>query len=121
MSLSICVRCGQRKPGAFAPCPACKYDPAADPDRRSQARSLWLSDRHLKPEALETISTQLKAGEPVAWDERALDALIVELQTQQSALHVGKRAIGCSVFLWSVVAIVVALVAAAIVLATWRE
>ncbi len=121
MTAAICVRCGQAKPDSFVPCVGCKHDPAADPDRRTQAKSLWLSDRHLKPEVLEAIGAQLRAGRPVAWDERALDSLVIELQTRQNALHVGKTPIGCSVFVWSMVAIVIALVAAAIVLATWRE
>ena len=100
---------------------ACKYDPAADPDRRNQARALWLSDNYLKPELLETMGLKMKAGEPVAWDDRLLDELVIQLQTQQNALHVGKTPIGCSVFVWSLIGILIAMIAAVIFLVTYRE
>jgi hypothetical protein len=121
VTIAICVRCGAQKPGAFTPCARCSYDPATDPDRRNQARALWLSDHHLKPEALRAIGVQLEAGQPVAYDDRVLDELVVQLQTQQNALLVGKTKVGCSIFVWSLMAIVAVGVAAVIFLVTYRE
>jgi hypothetical protein len=121
LTAAICIRCGVGKAGTFTPCAACAYDPTTDPDRRNQARALWLSDLHQKPDALQALGKKLQAGGPMAWDERVLDTLVVQLQTQQNALLVGKTPIGCSIFVWSLGGILIALIAAAIFLVSWQR
>jgi hypothetical protein len=110
MTIAICVRCGEQKLGALTPCPGCHYDPAPEPDRRIQARCLWLSDRYLQPEQLKTVGAQLKAGQPVAFDERMLDALVIQLQTQHNSV-LAKSQVGCTLFVWVLAAVMLGLIA----------
>ncbi len=109
MTIAICIRCGAQKIGALTLCGGCGYDPTTDTDRRNQARALWLSDRHNTPQALASLGAQLKAGQPVAWDDAVINELVVQLQTQQNALLIGKTPIGCSVFVWSLIAVMIGL------------
>ena len=102
--VAICVRCGAQKIGAFSPCAGCRYDPATETDRRIQAKTLWLSDQHLKPAALATIARQIKAGEAVAFEEQALDGLVLQLRTQQIPV-VGQSPLRWALLVWGLVAV----------------
>ena len=111
MTIAICVRCGEQKSGAFAPCPSCAYDPARELDRRVQAKTMWLSEHHLSPEALTKISRQLKAKQLVAFDEKMIDELVLQLRTQQIPIISGPPA-GASRLLWILLAAVLSFAAA---------
>ena len=115
MTVSICLRCGEQKAGVFTPCRTCQYDPARETDRRAQARTLWLSDQHLKPAVLEKISRQIKAGEAVAFEEQSLDALVVQLRTQQIPV-VGQAPVSWGLLLLGLAMVIVLVTAGMIAL-----
>lgn len=118
MTIAVCLKCGAQRIGALTRCAGCTYDPVTDPDRRNQAKSLWLSDHHLSPQALAAVAAQLKAGTAVAWNEPLLDTLVTQLETQQNPLL--KAPIGCSYVAWGLVALMLGLLGLVIFLATQR-
>jgi hypothetical protein len=120
MTIAVCLKCGTQKIGAFTPCVSCGYDPATDTDRRNQAKCLWLSDHHQKPDLLAAIGAQLKSGQPVPWNDALLDQLVTQLATQQNPLFTGKGPIGCTYAVWGLVAVMLALLGAVIFFATRR-
>lgn len=69
MTVAVCIKCGAMKTGALSPCDQCGFDPHSDEDK---ARSVVLSDHHFPDEELARISERIKAGQPVAWPEEAV-------------------------------------------------
>ncbi|MBF5045755.1 hypothetical protein FGE12_25330 [Aggregicoccus sp. 17bor-14] len=109
MSDAVCVKCGSRKDGAFAPCAACGLDPAEH--RALQAKSLLLSAAHASPAELAEAERRLKAGQPVAYAPERLAALEEELRTQQTPLlQPAKR--GLPPIVWLPVVVAAAVVSA---------
>ncbi len=59
---AVCVRCGEIKPRAMGPCPACTYLPDGD----DRPLSYLLSSHHLSDEELERAAERIRAGESVS-------------------------------------------------------
>ncbi len=107
MAFAICVKCGSRKPESFAVCGACKFDPAKA-SKELQAKSLFLSDEQLKPEALEAIAKQIKSGKAPALDQGGMEGMMRQLVTQRGLPIVPKKS---SPTLWIGLGVVVAVAA----------
>jgi hypothetical protein len=107
MTLAICLKCGHDKSGAFAACPACGYEPGADPV--AQAKSLLLSDQHATPDELRAAGSVIRSGGTPRFDQTRLVALLRELERTPLP---EKHTFGDSVVVWAVLAVVTALVVA---------
>ncbi len=90
MPFAICVKCGAKKTEAFALCGACQFDPARAP-KELQAKSLWLSDEQTRPDVLESMAKQIKAGKSPSMDSKGVDAMMRQLTTQRNLPLVPKK------------------------------
>ena len=104
MTLAICIRCGSEKIGALTPCSHCGFAP--ENDRHAQAKSLLYCDRHMTPEQLRAVGEALRGGAAPSFDEVALASLVSELERHSGA---PSPPIGCRIFVWSLLAVMVAL------------
>ncbi len=77
MTIAICVKCGEFKFGAFAPCPKCLALPKSEDEH---ALSLMLTDHFLDQPTLETMGVEIKRGNPPSLDPETREELIQELR-----------------------------------------
>jgi hypothetical protein len=115
MTTAICLRCGAAKDGPFSPCARCSYDPAREADKRIQAKCLWLSGQHHSSEQLDALSERIHSGKSVAFDEKAIDALVGQLGTLTFPAIV-KASTGWSLMTWSLIGLGVGLGVGVVVL-----
>lgn len=66
MTVAVCLVCGERKFGAYLPCPACDWEPVDDEDK---VRSTLLTDHYQPVQALERIGVALAGGTEVVLPE----------------------------------------------------
>ena len=100
MTYAICIRCGEGKLGAFAPCVRCGFTPDSPSD---QARSLLLSDHNADRATLDAAGAKIRAGEPPAFDEPAVAKMAAELE--EIARHPPPGFRGCTVVIWVLIGI----------------
>ncbi len=77
---AVCVRCGEIKPRAMGPCPACTYLPDGD----DRPLSYLLSSHHLSDEELERAAERIRAGESVSPPPSLVEIARVELTATQA-------------------------------------
>jgi hypothetical protein len=70
MTVAVCLECGTMKPGAWAPCPACGYQPAG---AEELAKSLMASDSCIAREKLEEMAARRRQGEPWNFDPQLVE------------------------------------------------
>jgi len=75
---------------------------------QDQARSILLSDHNLDGEALKHTAKSIAAGETPTFDETAVAQMAVEFEELRK--NPPARPLGCLIFQWSLLAIVVLLV-----------
>ena len=61
MTLAVCIACGAKKFGAFAPCPECRLEPDSEIEA---AYSLALTDHYFASAVLDEISASIRSGRP---------------------------------------------------------
>ncbi len=111
MTAAICIKCGAMKVGAFTPCPKCRFTPESPQD---QARSILLSDRNLDASTLEEKAQRIHRGETLNFDESAVAQMASEFEELRK--HVPPRPVGCLIFQWTLIVILVLLVIAVVCL-----
>ena len=77
MTAAVCLECGSMKTGAWTLCPGCKHLPQALEDK---ARHLITTDLYLKPQQLEAVSQQIKAGQAFQFVPEQVQAVVAELR-----------------------------------------
>lgn len=93
MAKAICLKCGNYKTAAFADCPKCGFDPAAnDADKETQAKSLLLSDQLASKKDLERMSKDIQQGKALHFDTQKVLGLVDQLQTQKISISKGPPA-----------------------------
>lgn len=116
MTLAICTNCGNEKLGALTPCPECGFDPGED--KVAQAKALLLCDHNASAKDLRAASAAIKAGQEVTFDVAELDAFVQELEQVQ----VPRSApLGCQVFWWTLIAIMIGLFAVVVCVFVFLE
>ena len=112
MTYAICIKCGEGKLGAFAPCIRCGFTPESSSD---QARSMLLCDHLTDRAALDAAAQKLRAGEALEFDGPGIAKMAAEME--EIAKHpppgFGR---GCAVFMWMLIGIAMALLAAVVAL-----
>ncbi len=71
MTVAVCLECGRMKAGAWAPCPACHYQPSG---AEELAKALIVSDNCVAPEKLEEFAARRQRGEPWNFSPELVEA-----------------------------------------------
>lgn len=77
MTAAVCLLCGHIKNGAWVACPGCRHQPKTMEDR---ARHLIATGHYLKPDKLEAISREIKAGNLPQFLPEQVQAVIGEIE-----------------------------------------
>lgn len=107
MTYAICIKCGHGKLGAFTPCTKCGFVPES---RSDQARSMILCDHNADRATLDAAGAQLRAGQPLTYDEAGVEKMAAEFEEFAKHMPPGFGR-GCAVFGWMLTGIIVALLA----------
>lgn len=77
MTSAVCLLCGHIKTGAWVVCPGCRHQPKTLEDR---ARHLITTSHYLKPDKLEAIAQEIKAGNSPQFLPEQVQAVIGEIE-----------------------------------------
>ena len=83
MTMAICIKCGEEKFGAWAPCQKCGFRPIEVED---MARSILLSDHNRKVDALRSAGQQIKNAAFI-FDTEEVAPVIADLQSDPALLE----------------------------------
>jgi ribosomal protein L37E len=79
VTVAICIRCGEKKFGAWVGCPACGFEPESGIDK---AKSVLASDHYFSPQYLEGAAEQLRQGRPLVFLEEQVTSLARGIERQ---------------------------------------
>jgi len=80
VTIAVCIKCGQRKFGAFTLCERCSFEPS---NVLELAKSIYLSDHNFPMDQLDAFALTIAVGEPVEYDPIALTIISAPISQEQ--------------------------------------
>lgn len=77
MTMAICIKCGERKWGAFNPCARCGTQPGSEDEL---ALSLAMSDHYFDDAGLDQLGDAVRSGKPPHLSPASRETLIASIR-----------------------------------------